>query len=131
MAKASARRRCPAPTRWVFWVCANAFGRSAGASKSMRIAPSEPKSRRSCHSASCEQRHANLEFIRSERHARRGPTMKVLIADDHPIVRSGLRQILGAEDDMTIVGEAENGAQTLDLVRKTDWDVAVLDYSMP
>jgi two-component system, NarL family, invasion response regulator UvrY len=57
--------------------------------------------------------------------------MKILIADDHPIVRSGLRQILGAEDDMTIVGEAENGAQTLELARKVDWDVLVLDYSMP
>jgi len=57
--------------------------------------------------------------------------MNILIADDHPIVRSGLRQILGAADDMTIVGEAENGAQTLELAKKVDWDVLVLDYSMP
>lgn len=57
--------------------------------------------------------------------------MKVLIADDHPVVRSGLRQILGAEVDMSVVGEAENGMQTMDLVRKLDWDVLVLDYSMP
>ncbi|MEO8135335.1 MAG: response regulator transcription factor [Betaproteobacteria bacterium] len=57
--------------------------------------------------------------------------MKVLIADDHPVVRSGLRQILGAEDDMFIVGEAENGLQTMELVRNVEWDVLVLDYSMP
>ena len=57
--------------------------------------------------------------------------MKIVIADDHPVVRSGLKQILGAEDDMTVVAEAENGAQTLDVVRKVDWDVVVLDYSMP
>jgi len=57
--------------------------------------------------------------------------MRILIADDHPVVRSGLKQILGAEEDMTVVAEAENGAQTLDLVRKVDWDVVVLDYSMP
>jgi len=57
--------------------------------------------------------------------------MKIVIADDHPIVRSGLKQILGAADDMTVVGEAENGTQTLDIVRKVDWDVLVLDYSMP
>jgi DNA-binding NarL/FixJ family response regulator len=57
--------------------------------------------------------------------------MKILIADDHPIVRSGFKQILAAEDDMSVVGEAENGAQILDLVRKVEWDVLVLDYSLP
>ena len=57
--------------------------------------------------------------------------MRILIADDHPIVRSGLKQILGSEDGMTVVGEAENGAETIDLAKKVDWDVLVLDYSMP
>lgn len=57
--------------------------------------------------------------------------MNVLIADDHPIVRSGLKQILGAEPDLTIVGEAQNGDETLELARKLAWDVLVLDYSMP
>ena len=51
--------------------------------------------------------------------------MKILIADDHPIVRSGLKQILGAEPDMVVVGEAENGTETLDLARKVDWDLLV------
>lgn len=57
--------------------------------------------------------------------------MKVLIADDHPVVRHGLKQILAANSDMTVVGEAKNGIEALDLARKLDWDVAILDYSMP
>ena len=61
----------------------------------------------------------------------RGPAVRILIADDHPIVRRGLRQILEAEADMVVVGEARNGDEVLKLVRKLEWDVAVLDYSMP
>lgn len=57
--------------------------------------------------------------------------MKVLIADDHPVVRHGLKQILAADPDMTVVGEAKNGNEVLDLARRLEWDVAVLDYSMP
>ena len=57
--------------------------------------------------------------------------MRILIADDHPVVRRGLRQILASERDMVVVGEARNGSEALALVRKLDWDVAVLDYSMP
>lgn len=57
--------------------------------------------------------------------------MKVLIADDHPVVRHGLKQILSADSDMTVVGEAKNGSEAMELARKLEWDVAVLDYSMP
>lgn len=57
--------------------------------------------------------------------------MKILVADDHPVVRRGLKEILATEHDMTVVGEARNGQETLDLARKLDWDVTVLDYSMP
>lgn len=57
--------------------------------------------------------------------------MRILIADDHPIVRRGLKEILAAESDMVVVGEATNGDDALDMVRKLEWDVAVLDYSMP
>ena len=57
--------------------------------------------------------------------------MKVLIADDHPVVRHGLRQILTADPEMTVMGEAKNGDEALELARKLDWDVAILDYSMP
>ena len=57
--------------------------------------------------------------------------MKVLIADDHPVVRQGLRQILVNDPDMVVVGEAKNGNEAMELARKLDWDVAILDYSMP
>lgn len=57
--------------------------------------------------------------------------MKILIADDHPVVRQGLRQILAAEPDMVVVGEAKDAAETLELARKLDWDVVIIDYSMP
>src|SRR5258707_4376033 len=57
--------------------------------------------------------------------------MRILIADDHAVVRRGLKEILAAEHDMEVVGEAKNGDEVLELVRKLDWDVAVLDFSMP
>jgi DNA-binding NarL/FixJ family response regulator len=57
--------------------------------------------------------------------------MRVLIADDHPVVRHGLKQILNTDADMTVVGEAKNGNEAMELARKLEWDVAVLDYSMP
>jgi DNA-binding NarL/FixJ family response regulator len=57
--------------------------------------------------------------------------MKVLIADDHPVVRHGLKQILAADPEMVVVGEAKNGGEVLELARKLEWDVAILDYSMP
>ncbi len=57
--------------------------------------------------------------------------MRVLIADDHPVVRHGLKQILASESNLSVVGEAKNGNEALEMARKLDWDVAVVDYSMP
>ncbi|HLJ39767.1 MAG TPA: response regulator transcription factor [Steroidobacteraceae bacterium] len=57
--------------------------------------------------------------------------MRILIADDHPIVRRGLKDIVASEQDMTVIGEAKTGDEALELARKLEWDVAVLDYSMP
>jgi two-component system, NarL family, invasion response regulator UvrY len=57
--------------------------------------------------------------------------MNILIADDHTVVRQGLKQILAAEPDMSVVGEAKNFGETLEAVRNVDWDVLILDYSMP
>ena len=56
---------------------------------------------------------------------------KVLIADDHPLVRSGVRRALDAEQDIEVVGEATNGAKVLPLIGQTSPDVVVLDISMP
>jgi YesN/AraC family two-component response regulator len=47
--------------------------------------------------------------------------IKILIADDHPVVRHGLKQIVTSDSQMTIVGEAANGNELLDLVRKHQW----------
>jgi DNA-binding NarL/FixJ family response regulator len=57
--------------------------------------------------------------------------LKILIADDHPVVRSGLRAILSSEQDMDVVGEAKDGLEALEMGRTLEWDVAVLDFSMP
>ena len=57
--------------------------------------------------------------------------MRVLIADDHPVVRHGLKQILASESKLSVVGEAKNGNEALEMARQLDWDVAVVDYSMP
>ena len=55
----------------------------------------------------------------------------VLIADDHAIVRQGLRQILSETDDLLVTGEADDGAEALNLARQQPWDVFLLDVSMP
>lgn len=57
--------------------------------------------------------------------------IKILIADDHAVVRQGLRQIVAADNQMTIVGEARNGGELLDLINGNPVDVIVLDISMP
>ncbi len=57
--------------------------------------------------------------------------MKVIIADDHRIVREGLRWMLVDRDDIEIVGEAANGRELLDLVTETDADICLLDVRMP
>lgn len=57
--------------------------------------------------------------------------IRVLVADDHAIVRQGLRSILEAAQDMRCVGEAENAAETMRAVRETECDALLLDISMP
>lgn len=57
--------------------------------------------------------------------------MRILIADDHAIVRRGLKQILDEEPGMATVGEAENGQEVLEQTRKSTWDLVILDINMP
>ncbi len=57
--------------------------------------------------------------------------VNVIIADDHPIVRQGLKQILSEEPDFAAFGEAQNSHEVLELIRKQDWDIVVLDITMP
>jgi len=57
--------------------------------------------------------------------------IKILIADDHPVVRKGLKEIIEEIPDMAVRGEASNGQEALEKVRKGDFDIVVLDISMP
>jgi DNA-binding NarL/FixJ family response regulator len=57
--------------------------------------------------------------------------IRVVIADDHTILREGLRQLLGAERDIEVVAEAADGHEALARVRDFDFDVLLLDMSMP
>jgi DNA-binding NarL/FixJ family response regulator len=57
--------------------------------------------------------------------------IKVFIADDHAIVREGLKQILAETRDIVVAGEAENGLDAVKLFRKSDCQVMLLDISMP
>jgi two-component system, NarL family, invasion response regulator UvrY len=57
--------------------------------------------------------------------------IRVLLADDHAIVRDGLKRILAAAGDLAVAGEAKDGDEALALVKANDYDVAVLDMSMP
>lgn len=57
--------------------------------------------------------------------------MRILIVDDHKIIRDGLRAIFQMQDDIVVVGEAANGHDALALVREVDADVCVMDVTMP
>src|SRR3954454_24697448 len=57
--------------------------------------------------------------------------MKILLADDHTVVRQGLKALLAAEGDIEIVGEADNGRQAVQMAKKFLPDVIVMDIAMP
>ena len=57
--------------------------------------------------------------------------IRILIADDHAIVRAGLKQFVADQADMSVAGEAATGAETVSLVRSEPYDVVLLDISMP
>jgi len=56
---------------------------------------------------------------------------RVLIADDHAVVRAGFKQFLEADSTINAVGEAASGNETLDLLRQQEWDLVLLDIHMP
>jgi DNA-binding NarL/FixJ family response regulator len=58
-------------------------------------------------------------------------TTRILIADDHDIIRAGLAAVLGRDPDLQVVGEAGNGREALDLVRSLAPDLVILDVAMP
>jgi two-component system, NarL family, invasion response regulator UvrY len=56
---------------------------------------------------------------------------KILLVDDHSIVRQGLKNLIELETDLEVAGEASSGVEALNLVRKNSFDIIVLDISMP
>ena len=58
-------------------------------------------------------------------------SIRVVLADDHSVVRAGLRAVLGATPDIVLVGEASNGREAVDAVTRLKPDVVVMDLSMP
>src|SRR5919112_5976777 len=58
-------------------------------------------------------------------------TIRVVIADDHNVVRKGIRDLLSDEDDIDVVGEARNGHEAVDLATALQPDVVVMDIAMP
>src|ERR1700681_4008678 len=69
--------------------------------------------------------------VRTNSSESRKPSIRILIADDHPIVRDGLRKLLSLEDDFDVIGEAADGREVLDKVQELDPDVLLLDLRMP
>jgi DNA-binding NarL/FixJ family response regulator len=57
--------------------------------------------------------------------------MKILIVDDHPVVRRGLKQILSEEPDFRSFGEASNAFEAIEKVNEQDWDAVILDLNLP
>ena len=57
--------------------------------------------------------------------------IRVLLADDQALVRAGFRMLLESADDITVVGEAANGTEVLELARKLEFDLLLMDMTMP
>ncbi|MCK9379755.1 MAG: response regulator transcription factor [Sulfuritalea sp.] len=57
--------------------------------------------------------------------------IRVLLVDDHAIIRDGIKQILADTGDLVVAGEAASGTEALNLVAEQDWDLVILDISMP
>src|SRR6266567_2132705 len=107
----------PALARWVYSECANEPHCWAVTSRSRRHA--------------AEVRKSPFPFPSATPAGNKSKIMRILLADDHAVVRHGLKQILADEFKRATFGEARNAQEALNLVWKESWDVAVLDITMP
>ena len=60
-----------------------------------------------------------------------GPAIRIVVADDHPLYRDGLRALAGRTPDLKLVGEASTGSEAVDVVARTQPDVVLMDIRMP
>ena len=60
-----------------------------------------------------------------------GDQIRLLVVDDHPVVRKGIRSLLAEEEDIQVVGEAVNGLEAIKLVQQVQPDVILMDLVMP
>jgi two-component system response regulator NreC len=67
----------------------------------------------------------------SKTHIEHSQRIRILLADDHAVLRAGLRALLNAELDMQVIGEAESGQQAVDMARALQPDVVLMDVTMP
>src|SRR5262245_57428190 len=74
--------------------------------------------------------HSELETLEAKS-AMEKSSIGIVIADDHPVVRIGLRNLLQAEPNFSVLGEAADGKDTINMVRQLDPDVLLLDLAMP
>ena len=58
-------------------------------------------------------------------------TIRILIADDHAVIRDGLSMILGLQDDFTVIGQAQDGLEAVELCRRLTPDIVIMDLMMP
>ena len=72
-----------------------------------------------------------VETVEAAPIERKKANIRVVIADDHPIVRDGLRKLLSLESDIEVVGEAADGREVLDVIQNVQPDVLLLDLRMP
>jgi DNA-binding NarL/FixJ family response regulator len=59
------------------------------------------------------------------------PPIRILIADDHPVMRAAISEFLGIQDDMVVVGQASNGGEAVEMARELKPNVILMDYQMP
>lgn len=74
---------------------------------------------------------STLQYEPARTSAARPGTIRIVIADDHPIFRDGLRKLLSLEDDFDVCGEARDGNEVMEVVRQTEPDILLLDLRMP
>ncbi len=73
---------------------------------------------------------ASANDISNAKETKKG-TVRIVLADDHPIVRDGRKKLLHLEEDFEVVGEAGDGREVLEKVQEHDPDVLLLDLRMP